>query len=256
MCKAGLKSSKLSSRAAALASTTAVFLFILSGCSLNRVMAVKKQFCDFDSNFSYSLSGRPEIVFANPVILDSDVEWVIGYEPTHILHEASGVVHSYVFEKLHATEDQSFRFDLHYQLNGSEARLKSVQLPQQITSLDQFAVFDHGAEIAAAASKICNYRFRLALPSIEEDISPAQLETLPSREELIALLGQPGSGLEEGALVYEYQIKGQTISEPAFRMAVWYDENGARPLHMEARYRMMGSRADFVQGKVHHFYGG
>lgn len=237
---------------------TGVFLFVLGGCSFSRVATVKEQFCDFDSNFSYNLLGEPEVVFVNPVLLESDLEWVIGYEPTTISHREDGIVHSYIFDKVHETEEQSadFRFDLHYQLAGGKTLLKSIQFPGELTALEQFQAIDHAAEIAASADKICKLQFGFAMPSLEEDIDPAVLETLPSREELIVLLGLPSAELEEGGLVYEYKVRGQVQREPALRMVVWYDESGMRPSHMEMRYRFMGSKADFVAGKVHHFYNG
>jgi hypothetical protein len=258
MFKVELKPSKMRYSASRWVSVAAVFLLVLSGCSFGRVSTAKKQFCDFDNNFSYSLSGRPELVFANPVFLASDVKWVIGYQPTHIQEDKSDIVHSYVFEKVGGAESESsnFHFDLHYQQRGDDTVLKSIQFPPQITSLEQFKTIDFAGEIAASADTVCNYSVGFSMPSLEEDIDPAMLEALPSRAEVIGLLGPPSSELDDGALVYDYQVRGQVEEEPAMRAVIWYDETGTKPLRMESKYRFMGSRADFVQGKIHHFYSG
>ena len=56
-----------------------VLALATSGCAINRVATAKKQFCDFDSNFSYAIGERPYFTFELPVLIEKDFDAIIVY---------------------------------------------------------------------------------------------------------------------------------------------------------------------------------
>jgi len=230
-----------------------------AGCSLNRAFEVKNQFCDFDAHFSWSVGDQLEFVFSQPVIRDSDVQFLIGYPPTEVLVGAEGETHRYVVEKVsdHALDRQRFTFELGYQIRNGRKRLQWVKLPPEAGSLEQAAMWDDPAMMAMAAQDICSAKLGFSsLLSREDDIDPAHLENLPSRAQIIALLGEPSQApAQDGAMIYEYRVLGSLPGEPALRMMLWYDTAGLKPRRVETRYREMLSQADLERGKVRFRYG-
>lgn len=231
----------------------------ISACAINRVYEVKQQFCDFDENFSYSLGDQPQFTFNNPVVRASDVQTLVGYQPSEILADGDAVVHRYVVEKLTLDDSpaDTFALNLRYQVRGGKARLQTVKLPAGMDRFGDRAELGDELAIAKAAEEICATDIKFALRPAEQDIDPRQLENLPSRSEVITLMGEPSwYSEEEDALIYEYYLQGAPKDEAAVRVVVWYDEAGIAPLRMETRYRDMRSLADFERGKVRFRYRG
>ena len=71
----------------------------LSGCLLNRVYAFKNQFCDYRANFTLLVDGGVTLRMHSPVLLDTDVVWLIGAEPTAWSKNGSWLEMLYVVEK-------------------------------------------------------------------------------------------------------------------------------------------------------------
>lgn len=225
----------------------------LGGCSYNRVNEVRNQFCDFDSNFSYSIEQPMEFVFRQPVLLDSDVRLFLGTQPTEIVSTENGEVHRYVIDKVRLDEtfEEAFAVDLHYRKQRDNLRLQAVALAQGLDNFDWFNTKPELEEIAETAARICASGMTLGLLSREEDIDPRYLQALPTRRELLSLLGEPTFESEqENALIYEYRLRGASQDPVAARLVVWFDEAGVRPLQLVSRYRGMQSRADLIAGKV------
>ena len=72
----------------------------LSGCLVNRVVEVRDQFCEFDSNFTIDAENLTAFDFHRPILLDSDILWLAGATPTEISRDADGLSMLYVIEKV------------------------------------------------------------------------------------------------------------------------------------------------------------
>jgi hypothetical protein len=174
-----------------------------------------------------------------------------------VLTTKDGQVHRYQIEKISQSgaESEIMSVDLSYKTKRGKLRLQSVSLPQEIAGFEGAAAFGDPKMMAMAADDICNAGVSLSLFSGEEDINPAQLEHLPSRAEVFAMMGAPSVlSAERGALVYEYRVLGAASEEPSIRMTLWFDEAGTKPLRIETRYREIYSMADFERGKLRYSY--
>jgi hypothetical protein len=61
-----------------------VLVLSVPGCLLNRVITVKEQMCDFETNFVFRFDDTAELRFLHPILLDSDIVWLAGAEPSEI----------------------------------------------------------------------------------------------------------------------------------------------------------------------------
>ena len=68
-----------SERALAVLLTAAL---IMNGCILERIFRVKNQLCDFEKNFQIEISDGFRVLLRDPVMLDDDVTWLTGAEPS------------------------------------------------------------------------------------------------------------------------------------------------------------------------------
>ena len=229
----------------------------LLACSVGRVYQVKEQFCDFDNNFSYTTGDNPSFVFGQPVLLEKDVQAMIGYDPSEVLEDEKGLRHRYVIEKYTVQESptEALTFELRYVRDSGKARLQSIHLPPEVAASGTLDSFTDPEAIAAAAAEICSSTTKLSLRSVEEDINPRFLENLPDKEQMIAMIGAPSwESEEENALIYEYHWLGSSAIEAPVRMVVWFDEADIKPLRMNTQYRFIRSRADLEKGKVNISY--
>ncbi len=80
-------------------STVLCSALALTACSTSRVTALKEQFCDFDNNFSYAIGERPYFAFERPILVEGDIDKIVGYEPTELIQDGDEQVHRYVIEK-------------------------------------------------------------------------------------------------------------------------------------------------------------
>jgi hypothetical protein len=245
-----------------LLAAVALAVVLVSGCALNRIYAAKEQFCDFEENFTYTLGDEPALVFQHPVIRASDVERLIRFGPSSVLPEQGEIVHRYEVEKVQidGTGERVWALDLGYAAIDGKLHLKSVSLPygrSQFETLEGIEPINEHEALARAAVEICQARPRLTLGPVEEQLDPRQLERLPSREELLAMAGEPSwISTEDGAMIYAYQVVGATLEEGGLSVMVWFDDSGEKPARVVTSFRGMRSDANLEQGVVRFSRGG
>ena len=78
---------------------SAALTLTLGGCLFNRVLEVRSQFCDFESNFAVDFNGSASLKFAQPVLLSEDITWLLDATPTLERRENGRLEMSFVFEE-------------------------------------------------------------------------------------------------------------------------------------------------------------
>ena len=68
-----------------LAALAGGMALVLNGCLINRMVEVKEQFCEFDSNFSLDFAEPASFNMHHPVLLDRDILWLSDAEPTELI---------------------------------------------------------------------------------------------------------------------------------------------------------------------------
>jgi len=235
-----------------LAVASGCLLLGLHGCLINRVVEVRDQFCDFEEHFEVRFADRPSVHMRQPVLLDSDVTWLVGTAPTQTASIPGGLIMTYEIEEAVPEPDPGrdisveFRFDL---LNG-EFRLSEISMDPKLDAILNREFLDKET-LLESAENICRTGWTFGSTSVELDITDQELELLPNRRELVELLGPPHALTDAGAgWVYEYRLKEIPDSDKIARFTVWFDDLGQKPVRMESSYARYRTSADFVAKKM------
>jgi hypothetical protein len=224
----------------------------LSGCMLDRVLEVRSQFCDFEQNFDIEFDQQPGVVMTHPVLLDRDVLWLIGAEPTEITTLPGSKTMTWVIEEAIADPDPAYdlRFDLEFQYVDEEYRLSQIRLDPKFNALLNPDKLDHET-LLASAQDICETGLSFRMRSMEFDIPEEDLEQLPSRPEVLKLAGPPhGLTAPGGGWTWRYRPRGASDESNTAQFTVWFDEISLEPLRMESEYGRYRSQADFSAKKL------
>jgi hypothetical protein len=217
---------------------------LVGGCLLTRIYTFKDQFCRYDANFRLQVEENVTLTMFHPVLLDTDVVWLVGAPPTERRQHGDVLRMRYVIEKLQAHPDSSYDIpiDLGFVLDADGSyRLGYGRLDRNLATLLTPEVITQAVENACTAHPSPFER------SIHLDLSEADLTGLPTREELLHLLGPPSmKSADDSELVFSYRLKQATDRAEAARGVVWFDSQG-RLRKLKFRYLRYEVRADFVR---------
>ncbi len=76
---------------------------LINGCILERIFRVKRQLCDFEKNFQIEISQGFRVVLREPVMLDEDITWLTGAEPSERMYAGNELVMTYIAARSGAT---------------------------------------------------------------------------------------------------------------------------------------------------------
>ena len=236
-----------------LTSTVGIILLTgLSGCMLDRVRQVRSQFCDFEQNFAIEFGAQPSVVMINPVLLDQDVLWLLGADPTLTVFGRESKTVSWVFEEAVAVPDSShdLRFDMDFRLIDGNYRLHRISVDPKLNDWLSPDSLNREA-LLSSAQQICSTGLSFQMTSMEFDIPKQEIDQLPDRSELLASIGQPHDPLKDGGgWSYRYRVKGSTDDRQTAHFTVWFDEFTQKPLRMESQYWRYRGEADFSDNKL------
>jgi hypothetical protein len=229
----------------------------LSGCLLNRASVVKEQFCDFDNNFSMVFDDRTQFIIHDPVLLDSDILWLTGSQPTSVSVRGEQLRMGFEIEKVLPQPDPAtdMEISLYFDQVDGEFRLRQVQLDENLSTFLNPELLE-SEMMTSAIQNVCSAGLSVASMRQELDISQREIDLLPSRTEMFEQFGAPTEIIETGrGYAYEYRVRSADVSRQAeagdtARVEVWFDDEGSMPLRVQSRYSRYETRADFVARKM------
>ena len=225
------------------------FSVFLQGCFIDRLITLRSQTCSFDEHFAVNVDQNLVIELYDPVLLEKDLRLIWGAAPTTMSTSDEGSTLSYVFQrvpgeayetKAHLLDEFSLEFDF-VSVNGQHrlAKISSNDLPPELLLTAATISLSGLDEITAFA---CQVDINPFTRSMTLPLDQSWFGELPSRDELMTLLGPPDSTLEkDNGLVYQYRLKGSDAGKHTASFVIWYDAAGERPLAVEAdfnRYQM------------------
>ena len=235
-----------------IALATVLSALSLGGCLFNRVVEVRDQFCAFDANFTVDLAEGAVLDIHHPVLLDSDIIWLAGSQPTSTTHSGERLSMHYAIEKVGDPKpaDPDLWVDLDFNRSGDQYKLTGVRFDPRLKTLLGPEYLDD-ALIESAAQTVCETGRGWLSSTVELDIGEEELALLPTRREVIDWLGAPlHQDPADNRLSYAYRLKNDDPDPLTAHVSVWYDEAGIRPLRMESRYSRFRTEADFEARKV------
>ena len=111
-----------------------LFLIIssLSSCVFVRMIKVKNQLNDFDTNYDLNDERGLTLVFKNPVLLTDDVIWLMKGSPVSVERIDEGELWTYVFQKQYtASQDEGDAYDIPILMVIEDGKLTEVTFPER-----------------------------------------------------------------------------------------------------------------------------
>lgn len=109
-----------------------LFIFSLSSCIFVRMVKVKNQLNDFETNFDLNDERGLTLVFKNPVLLTDDVIWLMKGSPVSVETIDEGQLWTYVFQKQHTvSQDEGDTYDIPILMVMEDGKLTQVTFPKR-----------------------------------------------------------------------------------------------------------------------------
>jgi len=227
-----------------------------------RLLTIRGQACEFDDYVSVHIDQGVEVSLHEPVMMESDISFLMGSSPTSRVESTDGVIASYVFEQIQPTPDNpgfytggeieiSFQFvasDDDFLLSGIRSSEVSEELRDNILSMVTNA--------AEMAQQMCETSINPFSRSVVLEIDREMLNRLPARETVISWLGPSldPSPLEpvsnDDRLSYEFRLKGDEPDLPVVRIDAGYEQAGDYPVAIEASYSHYQASIDVPAGTM------
>jgi hypothetical protein len=230
--------------------TLLVFLsaaLILNGCILERIFRVKNQLCDFEKNFQIEITQGFRVVLRDPVMLDEDITWLAGAQPSEQKFVSDELVMTYIAERkgIHSIGQYDLPIELRFVRLDGEYRLKEGSLGKNLADIltDEL--------LSQIMQTICKSEKSLVKQQIIIDIKELDQSLLPAGSEITAILGppNPNSGIEHRQ-IYDYQLKNHDEIEKETTIEIYYDNADERVIRIKVKYLRYNLDADFEKGEA------
>lgn len=229
-----------------------ILIPILYGCILERIYRVKNQLCDFDNNFQVETSEGLSVLLREPVLLDDDVTWLTGADPTELEVTGNELLMRYVAEKrgVISNDRNSLAVELRFVQMDGKYRLKEGSLGRNLTDVLTADL------LTQCLASVCKSEKSLVNRSVFIDISNIDRSLLPSRSEVVGILGEPNRNENGGSVLsYEYQLRGDGPENTTAAIDAYYEGQDNAIGRIRVTYLRYSLDADFESGvamlKIH-----
>ncbi len=234
-------------RRAVSLSALLVVPLLLSGCLLSRIYTFKDQLCDYEANFALQIDEDVSLAMHHPVLLDTDVTWLAGAEPTERRMVGEVLELRYVAEKLmrHPDPGYDIPLQLRFERIDGDYKLREGRLDMDLGALLRPEVINRSVE------HTCGAKPDLLAQRVEVDLADLDQSTLPTRGEVLAILGVPAhASPDHTVLTYRYRLKNPAPALKAVRAVAWFDPSDQRLRRVKVRYLRYELVADFVEERA------
>ncbi len=221
--------------------------FILNGCILERIFRVKDQLCDFENNFQIEISDGFHVLLREPVLLDDDITWLAGAEPTELKRIDDELVMTYIAQRKGDSSDE--KYDLPIELRfirlKGKYRLKEGYLGKNLTDMLTVEL------LTQIMQSVCKSEKSLIKQKITIDIKTLDKTLLPGRQEITTILGPPNPDFGAAhTLVYDYQLKDNDAVEQKAIIEVKFDDANEKITRIKVKYLRYNLDADLIRGEA------
>jgi len=220
---------------------------ILNGCILERIFRVKNQLCDFEKNFQIEITQGFRVLLREPVMLDEDITWLAGAEPTEKKLIGHELVMTYIAQRkgVQSNGQYDLPIELRFVRLDGEYRLKEGYLGKNLTD----ALTDE--LLTQIMQSVCKSEKSLVKQQITIDIRNLDRTMLPARSEITGILGppNPNAGIEH-RLFYDYQLADNDAIDKETVVEIEFDETGEKLHRIKVKYLRYSLDADFKKGEA------
>ncbi|MEM7008423.1 MAG: hypothetical protein AAF462_04740 [Thermodesulfobacteriota bacterium] len=163
-----------------------VITLALSSCVLFRMLELKDQLNDFETNFDLNDESGLTLVLKNPVLLSDDVMWLMKGSPTSVKLNEQGQLWTYVFVKQHTTsQDEGDSFDIPILMVIQDEKLTQVTFPERF--LNNLSI----PLLKQMLSSMGNADVSKLKKTASSTYSGEDIQEIPTADNVMETLGQP-----------------------------------------------------------------
>jgi hypothetical protein len=220
---------------------------ILHGCILERIFRVKDQLCEFEKNFVIDTSDGFRVILREPVMLNDDITWLAGAEPSEQELAGDALVMTYIAERkgMPSKRQYDLPIELRFVRLDGKYRLKEGYLCKNLADLltDEL--------LSQIMQSVCKSKKSLVKQQISIDIKNLDQKLLPARSKIFDILGPPNPiSPHVHRLVYDYQLKNDAAPDKETRIEIAFDDAKKKILDISVKYLRYRLNADFVTGEA------
>jgi hypothetical protein len=217
---------------------------ILHGCILERIFRVKDQLCDFEKNFQIEIGQGFRVRLREPVMLDKDITWLAGAEPSERQSVGDGLVMTYIAERkgIQSNGQYDLPIELRFVRFDGEYRLKEGYLGKNLTDVLT------GDLLTQIMQSVCQAEKSLVKQQIVIDIKTLDRTLLPDRSAITAILGPPNPDGSPGPKqTWDYRLKNHDAVDTETAIEIYLDDD-ERIRRIRVKYLRYTLDADFEKG--------
>jgi hypothetical protein len=180
-------------------------------------------------------------------MLDKDITWLTGAEPSSRELIGEKLIMTYIAEKrgTRSYGQYDIPLELRFVRMDNEYRLMEGYLSKNLTEVLT------GELLTQIMQSVCRSKKSLADQSITIDIGSINRSLLPSKSELIEILGPPNRNLGDGfKLSYEYQLKNNVSIDKITSIDILLDRDDKKIIRIRVKYLRYYLDADFEAGRA------
>ena len=178
---------------------------MLSGCIFVRMLNVKDQLNDFDTNFDLNDERGLTLVFNNPVLLSDDVIWLMKGSPGSVESIEQGDMWTYVFVKQHLTShEEGNAYDIPILMVMNDDKLTEITFPERFLQNLSIPLLK---KMLASMGNADVSKFKRSARSQYEGEDASEI---PTSDNVVETLGAPyeiETGNENSKLSYLYYLE-------------------------------------------------
>jgi hypothetical protein len=220
---------------------------MVNGCILERIFRVKRQLCDFEKNFQIETSEGFRVLLREPVMLDEDITWLAGAEPSEREYADRELVMIYIAVRSGTSVDGKYDLpvELRFVRMDRDYRLKEGCLGKNLAEVITVDL------LTQLMQSVCRAEKSLAEQQVIIDIKSLDRSLLPARSDIVHILGPPNPNTGDGnRLVYDYRLKNNDVVDQVAAIDFQFDGSGEKILRLKMKYLRYHLDADFETGKA------
>jgi hypothetical protein len=178
---------------------------------------------------------------------DEDITWLTGAQPSERTYVGNELVMTYIAEKIGASSNGYYDIpvELRFVRSNRGYLLKEGYLGKNLTDILTDAL------LTQIMQSVCRSEKSLAQQQITVDISTLKPNLLPSKTDIIRILGPPNRNAgDEQCLTYDYRLKNNAALDAVAVIAIQFDRLGETILGIKLNYLRYCLVADFQKGEA------
>ena len=218
----------------------------ISGCVYLRFLQVKRQLNDFNKHFEVNDQKKLSIKFLKPVLIPSDIVWLMATEPINKEIKSEIQVWHFMFEKRYRVrKNEPGNYDIPVQVYFTKDKMTELVLPEK------FAEYFSKSLFQKLLSSLGEAKVSKMKKKVGSEFKSDEKTEIPKIKDIVNTLGKPyskGISGEEIIYIYKYDIKSPDPKKnPKLKIIYRFDKTTTLIRRLEGNVRGIKLMMDFTK---------